>query len=60
MVTASTTLSPASRQGQIERADTLALRNARLSPGETVTVRIKRSDGAEARWPGGRAEPDRA
>jgi len=47
MVTASTTLSPASRQGQIERTDTLALRNARLSTGETVTVRIKRSDGAE-------------
>lgn len=40
--------SPASRQGQTERADTLALRNARLSPGETVVVRIRRSDGTDS------------
>ncbi|MGN6572465.1 MAG: succinate dehydrogenase/fumarate reductase iron-sulfur subunit [Pseudolabrys sp.] len=39
-------LSSASRQGQTERADTLALRNARLAPGETVLVRIRRSDDA--------------
>jgi len=37
----------AARQGQPERADTLALRNARLAPGETVIVRIARSGGAD-------------
>src|SRR3569623_1081207 len=37
----------AARQGQTERADTLALRNARLAPGETVIVRIARSGGAD-------------
>jgi succinate dehydrogenase/fumarate reductase iron-sulfur protein len=47
MATPAPMLSPATRQGQTERADTLALRNARLSPGETVVVRIRRSDGTE-------------
>jgi succinate dehydrogenase/fumarate reductase iron-sulfur protein len=41
------TLSPATRLGQAERADTLALRNARIAPGETSVVRIRRSDGTE-------------
>jgi fumarate reductase (CoM/CoB) subunit B len=40
--------SPASRLGQTEHADTLALRNTRLSPGETLTVEIRRADGADA------------
>ena len=42
----STLLSPASRLGQIEHADTLALRNSRLAPGEPITVTVRRSDGA--------------
>jgi succinate dehydrogenase/fumarate reductase iron-sulfur protein len=40
--------SPASRLGQAEHADTLALRNTRLLPGETLTVEIRRADGADA------------
>jgi succinate dehydrogenase/fumarate reductase iron-sulfur protein len=42
------TLAPgAARQlGQEQRFDTLRARNARLAPGDTVTVRIRRSDGA--------------
>src|SRR4051812_16828535 len=36
--------SPASRFGQIEHADTLELRNARLSPGETLNVKVRRQD----------------
>ena len=48
MAAAAPIFSPASRQGQTERADTLALRNARLSPGETVVVRIRRSDGTDS------------
>lgn len=31
--------------GQAERHDTLAARNARFAPGESVTVRVRRSDG---------------
>jgi fumarate reductase (CoM/CoB) subunit B len=46
MATASTPLSPASRLGQVEHADTLALRNSRLAPGDPVTVTVTRSDGA--------------
>jgi succinate dehydrogenase/fumarate reductase iron-sulfur protein len=46
MALASTPLSPASRLGQIEHADTLALRNARLTPGDLITVRVARSDRA--------------
>ena len=46
MALASTPLSPASRLGQIEHADTLALRNSRLAPGDPITVRVARSDGA--------------
>jgi fumarate reductase (CoM/CoB) subunit B len=45
MALASTPLSPASRLGQIEHADTLALRNSRLAPGDPITVRVARSDG---------------
>ena len=48
MAVTATILSPASRQGQIERADTLVQRNALLTPGDTITVRIKRSAGAGA------------
>jgi succinate dehydrogenase/fumarate reductase iron-sulfur protein len=48
MAVTATILSPASRQGQIERADTLVQRNALLAPGDTVTVRIKRSAGVGA------------
>lgn len=48
MAVTATILSPASRQGQIERADTLVQRNALLAPGDTVTVRIKRSEGVGA------------
>jgi len=33
----------ASRLGQIERVDTLALRNSRLAPGDMLEVRIRRS-----------------
>ena len=40
MALASTPLSPASRLGQIEHADTLALRNSRLTPGDPITVRV--------------------
>jgi succinate dehydrogenase/fumarate reductase iron-sulfur protein len=40
--------SPASRLGQTEHADTLALRNARLSPGEMLSVEIRRADGPDA------------
>ena len=36
----------ARRLGQIEMDDTLAARNARLSAGDTIAVRIRRSDGA--------------
>jgi succinate dehydrogenase/fumarate reductase iron-sulfur protein len=43
MAVAAPTVSAGGRQGQIERADTLALRNTRLSPGEPVIVRIRRS-----------------
>ncbi len=39
--------SPASRLGQTEHADTLALRNSRLSPGEMLSVEIRRADGSE-------------
>jgi fumarate reductase (CoM/CoB) subunit B len=44
--------SPASRLGQTEHADTLALRNTRLSPGDMLTVEIRRSDapGASTRY----------
>jgi fumarate reductase (CoM/CoB) subunit B len=37
--------SSASRLGQTERADTLALRNARLFPGEMLNVEVHRGDG---------------
>ena len=36
----------ARRLGQIETDDTLAARNARLAAGDTIAVRIRRSDGA--------------
>ena len=36
----------ARRLGQAEHHDTLAARNARLVPGDTLAVRIRRSDGA--------------
>jgi len=35
----------ARRLGQAERHDALAARNSQLSPGETITVRVRRSDG---------------
>ncbi|HEY8441578.1 MAG TPA: 2Fe-2S iron-sulfur cluster-binding protein, partial [Xanthobacteraceae bacterium] len=34
----------ASRLGQMERADTLALRNARLSPGAILKIKVSRTD----------------
>src|SRR6185437_14256952 len=37
----------ARRLGQIENHDSLAARNARLAPGDNVTVRILRSSGSE-------------
>jgi len=37
----------ARRLGQIENHDSLAARNARLAPGDNVTVRIRRSSGSE-------------
>jgi succinate dehydrogenase/fumarate reductase iron-sulfur protein len=40
--------SVASRLGRIERSDTLALRNARLSPGDMLSVEIRRADGPDA------------
>jgi succinate dehydrogenase/fumarate reductase iron-sulfur protein len=40
--------SPASRLGQSEHADTVALRNARLSPGEMLSVEIRRADASDA------------
>lgn len=46
MALASTPVSSASRLGQIEHADTLALRNSRLTPGDRITVTVVRSDGA--------------
>jgi fumarate reductase (CoM/CoB) subunit B len=36
----------ARRLGQIERGDTLAARNLRLAPGDDISVRIRRFDGA--------------
>src|SRR5206468_3645616 len=38
----------ARKLGQAERHDTLAARNSRLAPGETITVRVRRSDGLAA------------
>jgi succinate dehydrogenase/fumarate reductase iron-sulfur protein len=35
------------RLGQMERHDSLAARNARLLPGETIKMRVRRSDGGE-------------
>src|SRR5690348_7426843 len=40
-------ISPASRLGQVEHADTLPLRNARLSPGEPLKVKLSRFDPTE-------------
>ena len=40
MALASTPLSPASRLGQVEHADTLALRNSRLAPGDPIAVTV--------------------
>lgn len=41
---------PASRLGQAERHDTLAARNARLTQGDTVAVRVRRSGDGDAAW----------
>jgi hypothetical protein len=38
----------ASRLGQMERADTLALRNARLSVGAILKIKVRRTDAAGA------------
>jgi len=38
----------ASRLGQMERADTLALRNARLSVGAILNIKVRRTDAAGA------------
>jgi succinate dehydrogenase/fumarate reductase iron-sulfur protein len=47
MAAAAPIVSPASRLGQTEHADTLALRNSRLSPGEMLSVEVRRADGSE-------------
>jgi succinate dehydrogenase/fumarate reductase iron-sulfur protein len=39
--------SPASRLGQAEHADSLASRNERLAPGETLSVEVRRADGPD-------------
>lgn len=47
MIAVETDTSGARRLGQAERHDSLAARNTRLTPGELITVRVRRSEGAE-------------
>jgi fumarate reductase (CoM/CoB) subunit B len=47
MAAAALIASPASRLGQIEHSDTLPLRNSRLSPGQMLSVEVRRADGSE-------------
>jgi fumarate reductase (CoM/CoB) subunit B len=48
MATPTLLTSPASRLGQIEHADTLPLRNSRLSPGDTLNIKLIRRDATES------------
>ncbi len=48
--TIASTAGSATRLGQIERLDTLAARNTRLSPGDPIDVRIRRYDNGGARY----------
>src|SRR5581483_7263402 len=45
MVSETLSAGDARKLGQAERHDTLAARNARLAPGETIMVQVRRSDG---------------